>query len=58
MGNITLTGYRLHDKKRKEQRTLVGKPHSASEEKFREGLREELKYKGKLTPQYARSGVR
>lgn len=56
---LTLTGYRLRDKKRKDQRTIVAIPSLTSEVKFREQLRDGTAtgtpVKGKLTPLYART---
>lgn len=55
---LALTGYRLHDKARKDQRTIVAYSGN-SEIKFREAIRDGsvtgTPYKGKLTPQYART---
>lgn len=55
---LALTGYRLHDKKLKDQRTVVA--HNGGDERktigaIRDGSATGTPFKGKLTPQYARS---
>lgn len=55
---ISLVGYRLHDKKLKDQRTVVAYT-GKDEQKFRADIRSGeatgIPHPGKLTPLYSRS---